>query len=156
MPHYLSNRGKLLLMQGDWDDAAAGDYSIGLIVNTSAATPAAFDTQAEINPLNFVSDLTALTGFIEAAWAGYARTALTRSAASEDDTNNRVNMDAADVVFAAAAVETTRTHCIGAFIFKTGASDAARALMSVAIWGTAVALNGSSLTVTITDAVRAS
>ncbi|MBA2390803.1 MAG: hypothetical protein H0V67_11175 [Geodermatophilaceae bacterium] len=156
MPNYLSNRGKLLLMQGDWDDVAAGDIFLGLIVNTSAATPAAFDTQAEINPLNFVADLTALTGFVEASWAGYARTALTRTAASEDDTNNRVNMDAADVVFASAAVVTTYTHCIGGFIFKTGASDAARPLISVALWSAAVALNGSSLTVGIADAYRAS
>jgi hypothetical protein len=156
MPQYLTNRGKLLLMQGDWDDAAAGDYSLGLLVAASPGTvPATIDTQAEINPLNFVSDLTALAGVTEASWGGYARTALTRTAATEDDGNNRVNMDASDVVFANAAVVSTLTHCYGGFIFKTGASDAARALMSVATW-TAVPLNGSSLTITIADVVRAS
>jgi hypothetical protein len=156
MPAYLSNRGKLLLMQGDWDDAGASDYLMGLIVNTSSAVPAAFDTQAEINPLNFVSDLTALSGFLEPTGGGYVRTALVRTNATEDDGNNRVNMDASDVTFANVVTSAGSTHVIGAFVYKTGASDAARALLLVGILASAISINGSGIVINIADLVRAS
>lgn len=151
MAHWLTNRGKLLLMQGDWDDAAAGDFSVGLI--NSATVPVTMDTEAEIQDLNFVSELLALAGVSELAVGGYARQAMTRSAASEDDTNNRVNMDAADVVFSSLV---TGGNIICGFTFKTGASDAARALLSVFTLGANVPTNGSNFTLTIADFVRAS
>jgi hypothetical protein len=149
--HWLTNRGKLLLMQGDWDDAAGGDYLVGLLVG--ASIPTAADTEAEVQDLNFVSELLALSGVSECTVSGYARQALTRSAASEDDTNNRVNMDASDLTFTALV---TGQSIWGGFIFKTGASDAARALMSVFTLAAVVPTNGSNFTLTIADVVRAS
>ena len=154
MPSYASNRGKLLIAQGDWDDAAPSDYLMLLIVNTSTATPATFDTQAEINPLNFVSDLTALAGFMEPTGGGYARTALVRSNATEDDTNNRVNMDAADVTFLNVVTSGGSTHVIGGAVYKTGASDAARALLLVGLLASPIAINGSGIVINIADLLR--
>jgi hypothetical protein len=136
--HWLTNRGKLLLMQGDWDDAAGGDYLVGLLVG--ASIPTAADTEAEVQDLNFVSELLALSGVSECT-------------ASEDDTNNRVNMDASDLTFTALV---TGQSIWGGFIFKTGASDAARALMSVFTLAAVVPTNGSNFTLTIADVVRAS
>ena len=62
------------------------------------------DTQAEIDDMNTVEDLLVTAGCTECDFTNYVRTALTRSAAAEDDTNNRVNMDASDVVIASAVV----------------------------------------------------
>lgn len=151
MPNFITNRGKVRLMRGDWDDLAAGDILVGLL--SGASVPTSIDTQAEANPLNTVADLLALAGVTEATGAWYSRQALTRTAAAEDDTNNRVNMDASDVVWANA---TAGVNIWGAFVFVTGASDAARDLISVITFGSVVATNGANLTLAIADLFRAS
>src|SRR3954462_4803466 len=99
MSNWLTNRGKLNLLQGKWDTVGATTIKIGLL-KTSIGTGA--DTAAEVADLNTVTDLLAATGVVEAAFAGYVRKSLTRSNATEDDTNDRVNMDASDVTWTAA------------------------------------------------------
>jgi hypothetical protein len=146
-----------MLLQGNWDDSAAGDIEVGLLVNTSAAIPTTIDSQAEVNDLNFVSDLLALGGVIEAAWTtpvAYARQDLVRSVATEDDTNDRVNMDAGNLTWSQATVQGANTHVVGAFCYHTGASDAARALYSVITFTSPIALNGSDVLVAIADLFR--
>lgn len=156
MAHWLTNRGKLGYMQGNWDDLAASAIRIGLLVGSSI--PAAMDTEAEVQDLNNVSELLALTGVDEPTGGWYARAALTRTPAAEDDTNNRVNLDAADVVFANAAVTGGETHIYGAFIEDNTVttSDTTRLLLDVITYATPVALNGSNLTNAIADLIRAS
>lgn len=149
MPSYLTNRGKLLIAQGDWDDAAASDISVGLLQGSSI--PTTIDTAAEVADLNFVSDLLALA--TEATFTNYVRTALVRTASAEDDTNDRVNMDAADVTFTNAGGATNNT-LYGGFVFKTGAADTSRPLLSTFYFASTITTNGSNLTLTIADLYR--
>jgi hypothetical protein len=153
MAHWLTNRGKLLLMQGHWDDAGATVIRLGLLAG--AAIPAAIDTEAEIQDLNTVDDLLVLTGVDEPVAGWYSRKNLTRTNAAEDDTNNRVNLDAADVTWTAA---TAGTSIYGAFWYDatTDTTDVTRLLMGVITFASVVPTNGSDLTLTIADLVRAS
>lgn len=159
MAHYLTNRAKLILMQGGWDDAGATVFKLGLLAGS--AVPAAIDTEAEIQDLDTVDALLALTGVDEpsAAWytgAGASgRMNLTRTAAAEDDTNNRVNLDAANITYTAA---TTGTSIYGGFWYDatTDTNDTTRQLCGVFTVATAVPTNGSDLVITINDLVRAS
>ncbi len=152
MTHWLTNRGKLLLLQGQWDDAGATAVDIGLLVG--AAIPAAIDTEAEIQDLNTVGELLALTGVDEPVGGWYVRKDLSRTNAAEDDTNNRVNMDTANVVWTAAAAGET---IYGAFWWDatTDTNDTTRQLMGLILFAAAVPLNGSDFTLTVTDLVRA-
>lgn len=155
MAHFLTNRGKHLLMQGLWDDAGASAVRLGLLVGTSV--PAAIDTEAEIQDLNTVAELLALTGVDEPTGGWYARANLTRSPSAEDDTNNRVNLDAANVTFANAAVNGGETATYGGFWYDatTDTNDTTRLLCGLFTFTSAVAFNGSDITCTIADLVRA-
>lgn len=151
MSHFLTNRGKLLLIQGKWDSAGASAIKMGLL-KTSIGTGA--DTAAEVADFNTVADLTAATGVVEAAFAGYVRKSLTRTNASEDDTNDRVNMDASDVTWTAAPAGET---IVGFFWYDatTDTNDTTRLLCGVGYFASGVPTNGSDLTLTIADLVRA-
>lgn len=153
MTNWLTNRGKLLLMQGHWDDAGASVIRLGLLAG--ASIPTGIDTEAEIQDLNTVDELLTITSVDEPGAGWYSRKNLSRSNASEDDTNNRVNMDAADVTWTAA---TAGTNIYGAFWYDatTDTNDTTRLLMGVILFGSVVPTNGSDLTLTITDLVRAS
>lgn len=152
MSHWLTNKGKMLLIQGQWDDAGASAIKIGLL-KTSIGTGA--DTAAEVADLNTVTDLLAATGVVEAAFAGYVRKAMTRSNATEDDTNDRANMDASDVVWTAAPTGET---IVGFFSYDAtvDTNDTTRLLLSVGWFASGVPTNGSDFTLTINDFIRAS
>jgi hypothetical protein len=147
----LTNRGKLLLLQGAWDDVGATAIDLGLLVG--AAVPAAIDTEAEVQDLATVDALLTLTGVDEPTGGWYTRKDLSRTNAAQDDTNNRVNIDAANVTWTAAASGQT---IYGAFWYdaSTDTNDTTRQLCGV-ITFTPVPLNGSDFTLTITDLVRA-
>jgi hypothetical protein len=153
MTNWLTNRGKLLLMQGHWDDAGATVIRLGLLAG--ASIPTAIDTEAEIQDLDTVDAFLTLTGVDEPVAGWYSRKNLTRTNAAEDDTNNRVNLDAADVTWTAA---TAGTSIYGAFYYDatTDTNDTTRLLMGVILFGSVVPTNGSDLTLTITDLIRAS
>jgi hypothetical protein len=112
--------------------------------------------------LNTVSELLALTGVDEPTQSWYTSTGssgrvnLSRTNAAEDDTNNRVGLDTANVTYTAATAGGGETHVCGAFWYDatTDTNDTTRLLMGV-ITFTPVALNGSDLQLTITDLVRA-
>jgi hypothetical protein len=78
------------------------------------------------------------------------RVALTGETSTEDDTNNRANVDSADIVFPAAAGVTAW----GAIIYdEGGGTDATRTL----IWGMSFATGqpvDGGLTLTVTDFLR--
>lgn len=158
MSHWLTNRGKLLLMQGAWDDAGATAIKLGLLVGTSI--PVAIDTEAEIQDLNTVGELLALTGVDEPASAWYTgagtagRINLSRTNAAEDDTNNRVNLDAANVTYTAATLGDT---IYGSFWYDgtTDTNDTTRLLCGLILFAAPVPTNGSDFTLTIADLVRA-
>lgn len=103
------NRGKLILDKTLWESG-----SLQVLLVTAAYT---FDPDH-----NFVSDLTG-----ELTVAGYSRQVLGSPTATEDDTNNRIDYDAVDTLFAALAAGET-IH--GAVIFdNTGGADSARQLI---------------------------
>lgn len=152
MSHFLTNRGKLLLVQGQWDDAAATAIKVGFL--QGASIPVAIDTEAEVQDLDTVAALLALTGVDEPTGGWYVRKDLTRTNATEDDTNNRVNLDAANVTWVAA---TAGENIYGAFWYDgtVDTSDTTRLLAGVLLFASVVPTNGSDLTLTITDLVRA-
>jgi hypothetical protein len=152
MAHFLTNRGKLLLMQGGWNSAGGTAYKMGLLAG--AAMPAAIDTATEVSVLNTVADLLP-TLATECTGGTYARLSMTRTNATEDDANNRVNMDASDVVFASG---TNGQQTYGAFWYDatSDSTDTTRLLMGVLSFASAITFNGSTVTVAITDLVRAS
>jgi len=151
MSNWLTNKGKMLLLQGQWDDAGASAIKIGLL-KTTIGTGA--DTAAEVADLNTVADLLAATGVVEAAFAGYVRKSLSRTNAAEDDTNDRVNLDAADVTWTAAPAGET---IVGAFYYDatTDTNDTTRLLIGVNWFSAGVPTNGSDFTLTISDLIRA-
>lgn len=135
------NRGKQLIASAGFTTAA--DFRV--LVLAGASVPAG----AEDPDLNFVSDLLAVSGVVEAAAAGYSRQALTGEAVIEDDTNNVVNLDADNPTWASVATgETWRA----AVVYKEGASDAARALLSLHTLSAALPTNGSAITLTVDTA----
>lgn len=148
MSHWLTNRGKLLLMQGHWDDAGATVVRLGLLAGSS--TPAAIDTEAEIQDLNTVAELDALTGVTESAFTNYARKNLSRTNAAEDDTLNSAVLDCADVTWTAAGGAVNETT-YGAFWYDatTDTNDTTRLLCGLILF-TPITTNGSDLTLTIT------
>lgn len=148
--HLLTNKGKLRLMQGKWDDTGGTAIGVGCLVGASLDTD--IDTAAEIADLNTVADLLAVA--TECTAAGYSRQTLTRSAATEDDTNDRVNLDASDVSFGAAVAVGQTVNAV--FYFGPGANDAARELYSIDALATPIPTNGSGLSYPIADAYRAS
>jgi hypothetical protein len=151
MSHWLSNKGKFLLLQGQWDDAGASALVLGLL--QGAATPAAIDTEAEIQDFNTTADLLAATGVDEPTGGWYTgatnagRLPLVRGAVVEDDTDNRAEMDAGNLTWTAATAGET---IYGGFVEDrtTNTNDTTRLFMSLPLW-TPVPTNGSDLTATI-------
>ena len=154
MSHWLTNRGKWLLTQGHWDDAGAAVIKVGLLVNATGTIPAAIDTEAEIQDLNTVGELLALTGVDEPTSGWYTRVALTRNNASEDDTNNRVNLDSGNASWTAAVSAAGETNVYGFFVSDAtvDTNDTTRLFMSLGLFvAPGTALNGSNLDLAITD-----
>jgi hypothetical protein len=151
MPHFITNRGKLRLLQGVFDDDAGTDIGVGLLLGSAA--PSGLDTEGEIQDLNTVAELLAVTGVDEPSDGSYARVSpITRGNATEDDTNNRVNMDANDVDFGAL----DNSDIYAAFFFiDAGGADSGNDLLSVDLFATPVTANGAGFTYAISDVYRA-
>lgn len=146
---WLTNRGKKNLLLG-----RGSGFNIGLLVGTQ---PAGLDTQAEVEDLNTVAELlTSGTGLAtECSAGGYARQALASFAATEDDTNNRVNIDYGDVAFGALATGQT---IIGAFVYDdtVDTNDTTRELIFVDWFASGIPTNGGTFTYAIADLIRLS
>lgn len=150
MAAYTSNRGKLKLLEGQWADAGSTAIKMGLLVG--AAVPGAL-TQAAVEDVNTVTELLALTGVDEPVGGWYVRKDLSRTALEEDDTNNRVDMAIAAVVWTAA---TAGESIYGAFTYDatTDTNDGTRLVLTVHTF-TAVPLNGSDFQINAGDLIRA-
>lgn len=148
----LTNRGKLLLLQGAWDDDAATIIRVGLVKVQGAAA----DTAAEVADLNTVTDLIVTAGCTECDFTNYARKNLSRTNAAEDDANDRVNIDASDLVWTAAGGASNNT-ILGAFFYDatTDTNDTTRLLISVDWFAAGQATNGGDITYGIADLYRA-
>ena len=67
--HMFTNRGRLLIAQGAWDDVGGTVIGVGLVKVQGAAG----DTQAEIDDMNTVTDLITTAGCTECDFTNYAR-----------------------------------------------------------------------------------
>lgn len=151
--HMLTNRGKLLLLQGAWDDDAATLIRCALLKVQGAAA----DTAVEVADLNTMNDLIVTAGCTECDFTNYARKNLSRTNAAEDDTNDRVGLDAADIVWTAAGGATNNTILGAAFYdATTDTNDTTRLLISVDWFAAGLPTNGGDVTYAIADLYRAS
>jgi hypothetical protein len=112
MTETATNRGKFRIAT---DNLSTADFRMCYFTGTATGT--------DDPDLNTVADLEAVTGVTVAA----ERVALTNESVTEDDTNNRVNVDADTVAFSAAPGVTAQ----GAAIYIEGASDAARDIIGI-------------------------
>lgn len=145
--HYVTNRGLHLIATGQV--AGASDVYVGLY--TGASVPAAIDSEAEITDLNTVAQLLALTAVDEPVGVWYTRNTLSGLTATEDDVNDRENIDALNSTWVNA---TTGETIAGFFIAKEGGTDAFDQLISVGSFDPPVPTNGSNLAATINDLFR--
>jgi hypothetical protein len=130
------NRGKYLLAHSGMNGR---DLRMCVILGTT--------TGVDNVDLNTVADLDAVSGVSIHS----ERVALANETVTEDDANNRANLDADAVVFAAAAGVTA----VGVAIYVEGANDAARELVSSHTTGFPQPMDGG-LTINIADWLRAS
>ena len=153
--HWFTNRGKYLALQGKLADGTT-TLGIGLLVGSQ---PAALDTEAEVQDINTVAELlTSGTGAAtEAAFTNYVRKTLASVTNTEDDTNNRTAIDAADVTWTSAGGASNET-VYGAFIYDktTDTNDTTRLVVSVDWFASSITTNGGDLTYAIADLYRAS
>jgi hypothetical protein len=150
--HFWTTKGLYKLATTNFNGAT--NLYMGLLQGAGGA-PLAVDTAAEIANLDTVTNL--LASATEAAGGSYARQLLTGVTATEDDTNDRVNLDAANAVFPAVAAG---AEIYGGFISQ-GTGVNGDDLISVFILkdsgsGTGITPNGSDITATITDFARLS
>jgi hypothetical protein len=135
------NRWKYRNVTGT-DIVGSADFRMLLLETTAAGA---------FNPdLDTVADLLAVGSVAEMIATNYARQALTgeTAGAGPDDTNDRVNIDFTDLVFASLGIAAgTDGSVVAAVTYVEGASDAARFLVSYHDSGFPVVTNGQSLTV---------
>lgn len=136
MAESVTNRGKYLTTHGGLNGR---DLRMLVITGTQ--------TGVHSVDLNTVADLDAVTSVS----IHTERVALANETITEDDANDRVNVDADSVAFAAAPGVTAQ----GVAVYVEGASDAARDLVTVHTTGFPQPMDGG-LTVNISDFLRAS
>ena len=154
--HFLTNKGKLRLLQGAWNTAGNMDIRVGLIASPQ---PVGLDTAAEIADLNYVSELLALCTeayFSTGVSTSYTRKNLLRSNAVEDDTNDYISLDADSVVweFAGFGYPTgTQNTLYGAFFYDaTGSSvDTTHLLLSIDWFYAPIITTGGNITYAINN-----
>lgn len=146
MAAWLTNKGKYNLTLG-----RLSTFKIGLCVAFTASA----NTQALVADFNTVTDLLVTAACTECTLAGYARQALTSTTRTEDDTNDRVNFDAADIAWGTLPAGQT---IYGAFIYDAtvDTNDTTRELISVDWFTTPFTTNATTLTYAITDFIRLS
>jgi hypothetical protein len=152
--HFFTNRGKHKVATTNMHGAT--NLYMGLL-QLAGGAPAGIDTAAEIADLDTVTALLAVTNVDEAVGGSYARQNLTSVTSTEDDTNDRENLDAANAVFSAVAAG---AEIYGGFISQGTGVDGDD-LISVFILrdsgsGAGVTPNGSDITATISDFARLS
>jgi len=134
------NRGKTRLANGSTNGATS---DLRMLVIAGASLPAGWSNA----DLNTVADLDAVTGLD----IHTERIALASLTVTQDDTNDRANLDAANVVFAAAAGVTARAVVI--YDHAAGGSDSARYLICGSSTGLPQPMDGG-LTIAIADWAR--
>lgn len=126
---WATNRCAADIAAGAWVTLPPTSVQVGLLV---APQPAAADTQAEIQQMNFLADLTVTAGAVECTASGYARVAIPRGSIVEDDANNRANLPATADASWPVLGGVVNQQIIGHFMFtEGGGSDLTRPLWVV-------------------------
>jgi hypothetical protein len=142
MAETVYNKGKYTIARGLFAD---GSTTYSCLILSGASVPAG----ASSVDLDFVSELLAVGGTTEMTGTGYVRKALATLTRTEDDANDRVAFDAANVTWTAINAGTARALVT----YKDGGSDAARELLSFHDTNFPVVTNGGDLTVNISDLI---
>lgn len=105
--------------------------------------------------LDTVAELLAVGSVAECDFTNYTRKTLSSLAATQDDTNNRANVDAADVTWSSAGGATNNTPVAAVLYEHVDGTDANDRLIGYydTNFGT-VATNGGDYTITIADFLR--
>jgi hypothetical protein len=148
--HLFTNKGKLWLVQGNWDTVGANNVKIGLL---QTPVPSTAITYEQIADFNTVADLLAVA--TEATFTNYVRKSLSRSSWLEDDSMDVAAADAADVVWTTAGGPVYNAVA-GLFIYVDGVDDASRTLISVSWFDNPVVTNELDLTFVSNPLYRAS
>lgn len=159
--HFITNRGKLLLLQGAWVDNAANTIKMGYVqaIPTAISSAGTFAAAAAIvADFNTVQDLIVTNAATEATFTNYARTSLVSPTATEDDTNDRVNLSATSPWTIASAGGATNNTLYGVFFYDatTDTNDTTRQLLSVDFFASPISTNGGSLSYSWTNIYTAS
>lgn len=152
--HWITNKGKEDLAKNGVQGAT--DLWGHLLWADSGTIPAAIDTEAEIQDVDDMATFLAMTGVIQVTGGSYAAQNLASVAAVVDDTNNRANIDAANLTFSAVAASGTKQVYGMAIARGDGDGGSDNIFWSLAIFSATVTPNGSDITVTISDFARAS
>lgn len=137
MAETVANRGKFIVFS---DGLTTADVRMCVFTGTQVGT--------NDPDLNTVADLEAVTGVTVLA----ERVVLASVTITEDDANNRVNVDAANLAFSPVVA----TSAQGVAIYEEGgATDATRPLIAIYTTGFPVAMDGG-LNITINDWLRGS
>ena len=143
MAQTATNKGKYLFATGQIVPGTT-DLRMGLLKTLAAHT--------NVPEVNFVSDMESHADFAEVTASGYARVALTGEAATEfDAASDFAGIAMSAVVFAAIAAGET---IVGAFVYKEGASDAAREVLAIYDVTPNIPTNGSTVTINAGDFAR--
>lgn len=141
MAQTATNKAKYLFAHGDIVPGTT-DLRIGLLKTLAG--------HSNVPDINFIQDMEAHADFAELTASGYSRQALANEAATEDDTNDRANIDSDNVTFSSVSAGET---VVGAFIFIHTGSDATASVLAIYDL-TSTPTNGGDITVTISDFLR--
>lgn len=143
MAQTATNKGKYLFATGQIVPGTT-DLRMGLLKTLAAHT--------NVPEVNFIADMESHADFAEVTASGYARVALTGENATEaDGASDFASIDMDAVAFAAIAAGET---IVGAFIYKEGASDAAREVLGIFDVTPNIPTNGSTVTINAGDWAR--
>ena len=134
MPFVMANRGLFTLL----NTAVTASTDFRCLVCSDAGTP----TDAQIEDLNFVSDLASIS-LVEVTNGGYARQDLAGVAIVEDDANNRVAITATAPTIANVAAGNVWKRVV---YYVEGASDAARPIIGIDTPAATLTPNGGNVT----------
>lgn len=143
MSQTATNKGKYLFARGDVVPGTT-DLKIGLLKTLAAHT--------NVPEVNFITDMESHADFAELTASGYARVSLPGEAVTEfDGASDFAGIAMTAVVFSAIASGET---VVGAFIYKEGASDAAREVIAIYDISPTIPTNGSTVTISAGDFAR--
>lgn len=143
MAQTATNKGKYLFATGAIVPGTT-DLRMGLLKTLTAHT--------NVPEVNFITDMEAHADFAELTASGYTRVALPSEAATEyDGAQDYAGIAMGAVVFP--AISTGET-IVGAFIYKEGASDAAREVLAIYDISPTIPTNGSTVTINAGDFAR--